>query len=193
MKKISVYLFLMAGVVMGFAQTPAGKSDSPRSGGSFVIGLEDVLSIVVWREPELSVKEVVVRPDGKISMPLVNDIPAAGLTPQQLQEAIAERLKDYVASPNVTVTIIKIMSQTVSLVGEVAKPGIYVLGSPMTVLDLLARSGGFREMAKTKKIKIVRKEGDRTIQFDFNYKDVAAGKKLQQNITLRNGDVVIVP
>jgi polysaccharide export outer membrane protein len=160
---------------------------------TFVIGLEDVLSVVVWREPELSVKEVVVRPDGKVSLPLVNDIQAAGMTPRELQDAVAEKLKEFVAAPNVTVTVVRIMSKTVSLVGEVAKPGVYALGSPMTVLDLLARSGGFREMAKTKKIKIVRKDADRTTQFDFNYREVAEGKRLDQNILLKNGDVVIVP
>ncbi len=168
-------------------QTAAANSEQ------FVIGLQDVLSVVVWREPELSVKEVVVRPDGRISLPLVNDIQAAGLTPKQLQEGIADKLKDFVSSPNVTVTVIKILSQTVSLVGEVAKPGVYTLGAPMSVLDLLARSGGFRETAKTKKIKIVRQEGSRSLQFDFNFRDVSAGKKLEQNIQLKNGDVVIVP
>lgn len=179
----------------GFSQQPAAPAASkPVTGEQFVIGLEDVLSVVVWKEPELSVKEVVVRPDGQISMPLVNDIRASGMTPRQLQDAIADKLKEFVASPNVTVTVIKIMSQTVSLVGEVAKPGIYTLGSPMTVLDLLARSGGFRENAKLKKIKIVRKgaEGS-TEQFSFNYKDVSSGKNLSQNIPLKNGDVVIVP
>lgn len=167
--------------------------EPPKVAESFVIGLEDVLSVFVWREPELSVREVVVRPDGKISLPLVNEILAAGLTPRQLQESIAEKLKEYVASPHVTVSVVKIMSQTVSLVGEVARPGVYPMGSPMTVLDLLARSGGFRETAKVKKIKIVRQEPNRTLQFDFNYKEVSEGKKLQQNIQLRNGDVVIVP
>jgi polysaccharide biosynthesis/export protein len=190
---VALLLFLFTAPV--FPQQPPPPAPSPATPGQqFVIGLEDVLSIIVWKEPELSVKEVVVRPDGQISLPLVNDIRASGLTPRQLQDAIAEKLKEFVASPNVTVTVIKIMSQTVSLVGEVAKPGIYTLGSPMTVLDLLARSGGFRESAKLKKIKIVRKGAEgATEQFSFNYRDVSSGKNLDQNIALKNGDVVIVP
>jgi polysaccharide export outer membrane protein len=162
-------------------------------GDDFVIGPEDVLAISVWREPELSVRDVLVRPDGKISLPLVNEIQASGLTTRQLQERIAERLREFVASPNVSVVVIRIASLSVSIVGRVSKPGVYYLGSPMTVLDLLARAGGFQEDAKTKKIKIVRKEAGRTSQFSFNYKDAAEGKNLQQNITLKKGDVVIVP
>lgn len=159
----------------------------------FVIGPEDVLAISVWREPELSVKDIIVRPDGKISLPLVNDIQASGLTPRQLQMRLAERLKEFIDAPNVTVVVTKIESQAVSIVGKVSKPGVYPLGAPMTVLELLARSGGFQEEAKTKRIRIVRNEGGRTTQFAFNYSEVSAGKNLKQNITLKNGDVVIVP
>jgi polysaccharide export outer membrane protein len=159
----------------------------------FVIGPEDVLAISVWREPELSVKDIIVRPDGKLSLPLVNDIQASGLTPRQLQMRLAERLKEFIDAPNVTVVVTKIESQAVSIVGKVSKPGVYPLGAPMTVLELLARSGGFQEEAKTKRIRIVRNEGGRTTQFAFNYSEVSAGKNLKQNITLKNGDVVIVP
>jgi polysaccharide export outer membrane protein len=159
----------------------------------FVIGPEDTLSINVWREPELSVKEVVVRPDGKISIPLVSDIQASGFTPQQVQDKLAEKLKEFVASPVVTVTVIRISSLSVSIVGEVQKPGAYPLVFPMTVLELLARAGGVTLDAKAKKIKIIRKEGANTLQFPFNYKDVKNGKNLQSNIVLKNRDVVIVP
>jgi len=159
----------------------------------FVIGLEDILAINVWREPELSVKEIMVRPDGKISLPLVGDIQASGLTPKKLQDRITEKVKEFVASPNVTVVVLKIASQTVSIVGQVARPGVYTLGSPMTVLELLARAGGFREDANTKKLVIVRDENGQTSRFSFNYKEVSKGLNFQQNITLKNGDVVIVP
>jgi polysaccharide export outer membrane protein len=166
----------------------------PAISADFIIGLEDVLSINVWKEPELSVKEVMVRPDGKISLPLIGEIQAGGLTPKQLQVQISERMKEYVAAPNVTVVVLKIASQSVSIVGQVAKPGVYfMVGTPLTVLELLARAGGFREDAKTKKIAIVRKEGERTLHFPFNYKEVSNGQNLQQNIVLKNGDVVIVP
>jgi polysaccharide export outer membrane protein len=102
-------------------------------------------------------------------------------------------MKEFVAAPTVTVVVIKIASQYISIVGEVAKPGVYYLGSTLTVLELLARAGGFREAAKTKKIAVVRKEGGKTRYFSFNYNEVADGENLQQNILLKSGDVVIVP
>ncbi len=159
----------------------------------YVIGIEDVLSINVWKEKELSVPEVVVRPDGKISIPLIGDLQASELTPMQLQARISERMKDFVAAPSVTVVVLKIGSRSVSIVGQVVRPGIYYLGSPMTVLELLARAQGFREDAKQTKISIVRNEGGRSVSYLFNYKDVSKGKNLKQNIQLKNGDVVIVP
>ncbi len=170
--------------------TQQPQADLPKD---FVIGLEDVLSINVWKEPELSPKEVVVRPDGKISLPLAGDILASGLTPIQLQEKIAEKLKEFVASPVVTVTVIKISSLNVSVVGQVLKPGVYPIGAPMNVLELLARAGGLTLDAKAKKIKILRKENGKDVQFPFNYNDAVKGKNLQQNIALKNGDVVVVP
>ena len=159
----------------------------------YVIGLEDVLSINVWREPDLSIKEVIVRPDGKISMPLIGDIQTSGLTPMQLGEHITEEMKHYVASPTVSVVVLKIGSRYISIVGKVARPGIYYLGSTMTVLELLARAGGLQEEAKEKDISVVREEGGRSVRFPFNYRDVSKGKNLNQNIILKNGDVVIVP
>lgn len=159
----------------------------------YVIGPEDVLAVNVWKEPELSIKELVVRPDGKISLPLVNDIQAGGLTPIQLQEQIAGKLKKFVESPNVTVTVLKVFSHTVSVVGAVGRPGPYVLGSPTTVLDILARAGGVTEFAKAKNIKILRNEDGKQVQYPFNYKNVIKGKDLEQNITLRNGDIILVP
>lgn len=159
----------------------------------YVIGLEDILSVNVWKEPELSVKEVVVRPDGKISVPLIGDIQASGLTPMQLQERITERMKEYVAAPSVTIVVLRVGSRSVSIVGQVAKPGIYYLGAPMTVLELLARAGGIGPDAEEKKIAIVRTEGGKTVSYRFNYKDVSKGKRLEQNIELKNGDTIIVP
>lgn len=159
----------------------------------YVIGFEDILSVNVWKEPELSVKEVVVRPDGKISVPLVGDIQASGLTPMQLQERITERMKEYVAAPSVTIVVLRVGSRSVSIVGQVAKPGIYYLGAPMTVLELLARAGGIGRDAEEKKIAIVRTEGGKTVSYRFNYRDVSKGKHLEQNIELKNGDTVIVP
>jgi polysaccharide export outer membrane protein len=151
------------------------------------------LAINVWKDAELSIKEVVVRPDGKISMPLAGDVQADGLTVRQLQDAIAEKLKEYVTAPVVTVTVIRIYSQSVSIVGQVLKPGVFSLGAPMTVMELLARAGGLTLDAKSKKIKIIRKEGTNTVTLPFNYNDMISGKDLNQNILLKNGDIVVVP
>lgn len=175
------------------AQPPA--STSPRSteaSEEFIIGPEDGLSINVWREPELSTS-VTVRPDGKITLPLINEIQAGGLTTKQLQDRIAEKLKDFIASPVVTVSVRDIRSQSVIIMGEVVKPGTYPFGSPLTVLELISRAGGFREYAKSKKVRIIRTENGKQVQYPFNYKDFIGGKNPNQNITLKNGDLVIVP
>jgi polysaccharide export outer membrane protein len=189
---------LLSGCISLFGQTPAknppvSNPTANVNNAEYIIGLEDVLSVSVWREPDLSLREVVVRPDGKISLPLVDDIHANGLTPAQLQDEITGKLKEYVAAPNVTVTVIRIMSQSVSVVGQVARPGTYMLGAPTSVIEILARAGGPTEYAKTKDIKVLRKEGNQTLQFLVNYKDIMKGKNLEQNIILKKGDVVLVP
>ncbi|MGB7621365.1 MAG: TonB family protein [Terriglobia bacterium] len=158
----------------------------------FIIGPEDGLSINVWREPELSTS-VVVRPDGKITLPLIDEIQASGLTAKQLQDQINVRLKDFVVSPVVTVMVKEIRSQEVTVMGEVNRTGVYPFGSPMTVVELIGRAGGFKEFAKSSKIRILRQEDGRQIQFSFNYKDYIKGKNPGQNIVLKNGDAVIVP
>ncbi len=162
-------------------------------GSDFIIGLEDVLSINVWKDPELSIKDVVVRPDGKISMPLAGDILADGFSVKQLQDSIANKLKDYITAPVVTVTVTRIVSKSVSVVGQVSKPGVYPIGSPTTVMEMLARAGGLTLDAKPKKIKIIRKNQGKSITLPFNYNDMINGKDLKQNIILNNGDIVVVP
>jgi polysaccharide biosynthesis/export protein len=160
---------------------------------SYVIGEEDVLAVNVWKEPELSLRELVVRPDGKISLPLVNDIQAGGKTPIELQAHIAEALREYITEPSVTVTVIKAFSHTVSVVGQVNRPGVYIMGSPTTVLDIIARVGGLNPQARNRDIRIVRTEDGKTHQYPFNYRNVIRGRDMQQNIYLRNGDIVMVP
>jgi polysaccharide export outer membrane protein len=157
-----------------------------------VIGPEDVLSIVFWRDKELS-SEVVVRPDGKISLPLLNDVPATGYTPEQLRGVIEKAASKYIADPNATVIVKAINSRKVHIIGNVGKPGTYPLASDMTVLQFIALAGGLQEYADAKGITIMRKEAgeDRTLK--FNYKDVVKGKNLSQNVTLKPGDTVIVP
>lgn len=190
---LAVCLMLFLSPALPAQQGQPGDPSAPALPEDYVIGLEDILSINVWKEPELSVKEVVVRPDGKISVPLIGDIQASDLTPMQLQERITGRMKEYVAAPSVTIVVLRIGSRSVSIVGQVAKPGIYYLGSPMTVLELLARAGGIGPDAEEKKIAIVRNEGGKSVSYRFNYKDVSRGRKLEQNIELKNGDTVIVP
>lgn len=165
---------------------------STEANDEFIVGVEDGLSINVWREPELSMS-VVVRPDGKITLPLVNEIHASGLTTKQLQELIASKLKAFVASPVVTVIVQQIRSQNVVIMGEVGKPGGYPIGSPMTVLELIGRAGGFAPFAKRKNVRIIREGNGRQVQFSFNYYDFVKGKNPEKNIILKNGDVVIVP
>jgi polysaccharide biosynthesis/export protein len=169
------------------------STDAKPTGPAYTIGLEDILSVNVWKEPDLSLKEVVVRPDGKISLPLLNEIQAQGLTTRQLQDKIAEKLREFVANPNVTVIVVKIVSQSVSVVGQVNRPGSFPIGAPITVIELLARAGGLTDYAKSKEIRVIRTENGQTLQFPVNYKDIIKGKNLNQNIMLRAGDVVLVP
>jgi polysaccharide biosynthesis/export protein len=192
---MKIFTLALCLILSNYAVVLHGQQKAPAAEipPDYVIGLEDVLAVNVWKEPELSVKEVMVRPDGKVSLPLIGEIQASGLTPKQLQERIVDRMKEFVAAPTVAVVVVKIASRSVSIVGQVAKPGVYYLGSPTTVLELLARAGGLSEYAKSKNISIIRKEGDRTVSYRFNYKDVSKGKNLQQNIALKNGDQIVVP
>jgi polysaccharide biosynthesis/export protein len=158
----------------------------------YVIGPDDVLQVLYWREKDVSA-EVVVRPDGMISLPLLNDVKAAGLTPEQLRDGVNEAAKKFFEDPNVTINIKVINSRKVFITGSVAKPGPYALSAPTSVLQLIAMAGGLTEFAKQKDIAIMRTENGKQLRFPFNYKDVAKGKKLQQNIELKPGDTVIVP
>jgi len=170
-------------------QLPEAELTVPKE---FIIGPEDVLSIFVWHENELTNK-VTVRPDGKIGIPLLNDVQASGLTPRQLQENITEGLKKFIAGPQVSVVVQEIRSQVVYITGAITRPGVYALGGPMTVMELLVRAGGIAEFAKSEDIQILRKDADKPHRFRFNYKTYSEGKDYQQNIQLQNGDMVMVP
>lgn len=158
----------------------------------YVIGPEDVLSVLYWKDKDMST-DVAVRPDGKISLPLLNDIDAAGLTPEQLRDRLMEESKRYLEDPNVTVVVKQINSRKVFVTGEIGKPGPYPLTGPTTVLQLIALAGGLRDFADSKKIVIVRTENGKPVTYRFNYKDVASRKNLSQNIELKPGDTIIVP
>jgi polysaccharide export outer membrane protein len=159
---------------------------------SYVIGPEDVLAINVWKEPEIS-RTLPVRPDGKISLPLVGDITATGMTPEQLQAILESKLRSFIASPEVTVIVQEIKSEKVNIVGQVYKPGSYLIAKPTTVLDVIAMAGGFRDFAKSKKVYVLRIENGRAKRYPFNYKDVIKGRKLAQNILLQPRDTIVVP
>lgn len=157
----------------------------------YVIGPEDVLTVIVWRERELSA-DVIVRPDGKISLPLLNDVQAAGLTPEGLAEVVEKATTKFVKDSDATVIVKEIRSRKVFVLGEVAKPGVFPLTSETTVLQLIASVGGLLEYADRKNILILRIENGRERRLKFNYNDVIAGKNLQQNILLQPGDTVLV-
>jgi polysaccharide export outer membrane protein len=172
------------------------KGTSPNQSATadpdYVIGPQDVVDISVWKEPELS-RSVPVRPDGRISLPLLNDIQAAGLTPGQLGAQIASGLTKYVTNPQVTVIISQINSQRIYILGEVARAGSYTLLPDMTVLQALSDAGGFTPFANSKKIYVLRQDNGKQQKFPFNYKDVISGKNPSQNIAVKAGDTIIVP
>lgn len=173
------------------APPPAAPAGVPTPPG-YVIGPDDALAVVFWREKDLSA-DVVVRPDGMISLPLLNDVKAEGLTPEQLRVALTAAAGKFVEEPTVTVVVKAINSRKVFITGQVGKPGPYPLAGPMTVLQLIAMSGGVAEYAKKSKVVVVRKDSGKDVIYPFNYEEVMEGKKLQQNIELKPGDTVIVP
>jgi polysaccharide export outer membrane protein len=158
----------------------------------YVIGPDDVLSIVFWREKELS-GDYVVRPDGKITLPLLNDVQAAGLSTEQLRETLLTEAQRFVTEPNATVIVKQINSRKVFITGMVVRPGAYSITAPTSVVQLLSMAGGVQEFADASKIVILRTENGRQLAFPFNYKDVLKRKNLRQNIELKPGDTVVVP
>lgn len=161
---------------------------------SFIIGNDDVLSINVWNEPDFNKQSLPVRSDGKISLPLIGEVQAAGLTPLQLQQDIATKLHSYITQPDVTVIVLQINSQKFNILGRVAKPGSYSLTATTTVLDAIAEAGGFLDFAKQKEVYILRQNaGGGQSRLPFNYKDVIRGKHSEQNIKLEPHDTIIVP
>jgi polysaccharide export outer membrane protein len=151
-----------------------------------------VLQIDVWKEPEIT-RSVPVRPDGKITLPLLNDVQAAGQTPMELAGAIREELKKYINDPQVSVSVSTINSRRVYVTGEVTRPGAFPLLPGMTVLQALTSGGGFTPFAKIKSIYVLRTEGSRQVKLPFNYKAVVGGKKPEDNILLQSGDTIVVP
>jgi polysaccharide export outer membrane protein len=164
------------------AQVPTG----------YVIGPDDVLAVVFWRDKDMSA-EVTVRPDGKITLPLINEVQAAGQTPEQLRDTLQQAATKFLEDPTVSVVVKTINSRKVFITGQVAKPGAYSLSAPTTVMQLIAMAGGLLEFADSKNITIIRNENGKPTAYQFNYKDVVKRKNLKQNIELKPGDTVVVP
>jgi polysaccharide export outer membrane protein len=163
-------------------------TDDPK----YVIGPEDELIISVWKEPDIS-RTVPVRPDGKISLALLNDVQATGRTPMQLGSDIAEKLKSFISEPQVTVIVSKINSQRIFIVGEILRPGAYTLLPSMTALDAISDAGGFSPFAKRTKIFILRKENEKVTRIPFNYKEALHSRRPEQDVVLKPGDRIVVP
>jgi polysaccharide biosynthesis/export protein len=160
---------------------------------SFVIGNDDVLAINVWKEPDVS-RSIPVRSDGRISLPLAGEIQAAGRTPLALEREIADKLKNFISEPEVTVMVQQINSQKFNILGQVMKPGSFTLTNSATVLDGIALAGGFRDFAKKKSVYILRQNADGTqTRIPFNYKEVLKGENPAQNIKLQPRDTIVVP
>jgi polysaccharide export outer membrane protein len=159
---------------------------------NYVIGPEDELIISVWKEPDIS-RTVPVRPDGKISLALLNDVQATGRTPMQLGSDITEKLKSFISEPQVTVIVTKINSQRIFVVGEVPRTGSYTLSPNMTAVDAISSAGGFTPFAKRTKIYILRKEDGKVISIPFNYKEVVKNRRSEQDVVLKPGDRIVVP
>jgi polysaccharide biosynthesis/export protein len=189
-KKLPLLVMAMAitlfFVTQGFC---SAQADLPPS---YLIGPNDLLSIYVWKEPELS-RDLAVTPDGKISFPLIGEIVAQGRTVTELKEIISEKLKDFVTAPEVTVIVKESRSRIVYAIGNVRSPGPYPLVAGMTVIQALSAAGGLGEWADTKNIVIIRREGDKETHIKFNYRDFVSGRNVAQNILLEPGDTIVVP
>jgi polysaccharide export outer membrane protein len=170
---------------------PAITTPAPDAPPDYMIGADDTLHVSVWKEPDLTAT-LPVRPDGKISLPLLNDVPAAGLSPMQLGASITEKLKKYIADPRVTVVVVAMNSRRIFVTGEVAHPGAMPLLPHMTMLQALA-SAGFTQFASLKSIYLLRTENGQQVKLPINYKEVVKGRSPEQNILLRPGDTIVVP
>ena len=175
------------------AETHPAGAPAAHSDDNYVIGANDVLSINVWKEPDVS-RSVPVRSDGRISLPLVGELQAGGQTPRQLEQEIAKRLQNFISEPEVTVIVTESKSQKINILGMVARPGTYLLTGATTILDAVAMAGGFKDFAKQKSMYVLRQAPDGAQKrLPFNYKDVIKGKNPEQNIRLQAGDTVVIP
>jgi polysaccharide export outer membrane protein len=171
----------------------AARPHRPATDDNFVLGPEDMIAVSVWKEPDIS-RVIPVRSDGKISLPLAGELQASGETPRQLEQEIATKLQSFISEPEVTVIVQEAKSQRFNILGQVARPGSYLLTNSSTVLDAIAMAGGFRDFAKRKSIYVLRENPDgRPARLPFNYKEVIQGKNSDQNIKLKARDTIVIP
>lgn len=191
-KRTGVMLVAMIAMALSVSASDAPKSSVSANVPGYVIGAQDVLSINVWKEPDLS-SSVPVRPDGKISLPLLNDIQAAGLTPMQLADSISDKLKKFISAPQVSVVVTAVNSQRIYILGEVARPGAMPLLGEMTILQAISNAGGLSPFANSKGIYVLRAENGAQQRFAFNYKQAIKGDAGAHDIALKAGDTIVVP
>jgi polysaccharide biosynthesis/export protein len=196
---IVVFVLVLISTISAASSAPSKVKSTPAAQppsatvDEYVIGPDDLLVVNVWKEPEIS-RNVLVRPDGKISLPLIGDLPANGRTPVQLRDDIKLQLRGYLSDPEVTVIVQEARSRKFNILGEVEHPGSYALSKSMTVLDAIAMAGGFREFAKTTKIFILRANPDGShTRIAFSYKEAIRGTARNQNPELQSHDTVVVP
>ncbi|MCK7500973.1 MAG: polysaccharide biosynthesis/export family protein [Comamonadaceae bacterium] len=196
---VLAFLAVVAALIRGpvaFAQAPAVAGMPSQSAAvnpsTYRVGAEDLLEVTVWREDALK-RDVLVRPDGGISYPLIGEVQAAGKTVNELREEITKRLEKFVPDAAVSVTVLKTGSQRIYVLGKVTKPGEFPVGRNVDVLQALSMAGGLTQFADQNGIRIMRRDGDRQSTLPFEYGRVIRGEKLEQNVLLRAGDVVVVP
>jgi polysaccharide export outer membrane protein len=189
---LTLLVATLAGAMPAAAQNGTPAPSELAVPADYVIGPDDVLGVVFWREPDMS-GDATVRPDGKITVPVIGEVQAAGLQPAELQAQIHASAKKYLTDVNVAVVVREINSRKIFVTGQVKAPGAFPLTNQLTVLQAIALAGGLQEYADEKNITILRQEGSQRVSLKFNYKDVSRGKKLEQNIVLRPGDTVVVP
>jgi polysaccharide export outer membrane protein len=158
----------------------------------YQVGPSDVLSVIVWKQPDISLGSIPVRPDGRVSIPLIGEVQVAGLTSTQIKEVLTERLKEYVTEPNVTVIVVQVNYPVAFIIGEVNRPGPVSIRHDTTMLQLISMAGGFTSFADRDDVQVIRQDGGKSYRIKFDYSAVVKGKHLDQNVVVKPGDVIVV-
>ena len=189
---IIAFVFLLSACAGALPENKDATVKASDLSEQYTLGPEDVIEVSVWEEPELS-KVVSIRPDGRISLPLIGDVQASGLTAEELTKNIQNALMEYLDSPTVAIIVLNINSLKIFVQGEVAQPGVLQVKSNITILQAISLSGGFTQWARTDKILVLRKKGDTVEKIPVNYKKILTAEDLSQNIILKRGDTIIIP